>query len=91
MSAAVQRNRVWSTGTGTGTQSHPPSAVVRAAMPGPPAARSCFSPDCQWTAVMGLTGKPSSANSIAGCSTCVHVTTDVPEFVLSRQPSTLHD
>ena len=52
-------------------QAHPPSAVVSAAIPGPPAVLSCLSPDCQCTAVMGLTGKPSSASSIAGCNTCV--------------------
>ena len=38
--------------------------------PGPPARVSCEKQPRHWCAVTGLTGKPSSASSIAGCSTC---------------------
>ncbi len=47
-----------------------PSAVVKEATPGPPWLVTCHSSCCQWCAVMADTGKPPSASSMAGCSTC---------------------
>lgn len=38
--------------------------------PGLPARVSCEKQPRHWCAVTGLTGKPSSASSMAGCSTC---------------------
>ena len=44
-----------------------PSGFRNAALPGP---RSSMEVASQWYAVTGATGKPSSASSMAGCSTC---------------------